>query len=338
MPDPRIKQQLVHLLAAAEALAEAMSAHAVMIVADFPLDWKAVRDYFPSETPLLLACPPKALPAEAKEANQDGNEVTLHGISWVELEDSNLPVHEQVTSAVLESLAHEYVRAGDSVIVLYPAFDSDVIDTLSVVHLEEHLERFTTADLRKLDAHIPLDTVKRVVDLALEIGREGREGKPVGTMFVIGDAATLRKYARPMGMDPFKAVPRKLRNLRDRRIREEVKELAQVDGAFLIDKDGCIIASRQWITAPAEGLSLSKGLGARHWAGAAISKATKALAITVSESTGTVRIFQNGQVVLRLEPLARRTFKWQDSEVETASERGRSRSKEGREGTESRGS
>src|SRR5437667_9055547 len=55
----------------------------------------------------------------------------------------------------------------------------------------------------------------------------------------------------------------------------------------------------------AEGITLSKGLGTRHWAAAAISRKTRAVAIAVSQSSGTVRLFQNGEVVLRIEPLAR---------------------------------
>jgi hypothetical protein len=57
-------------------------------------------------------------------------------------------------------------------------------------------------------------------------------------------------------------------------------------------------------------------LGSRHWAAAAISRATKAVAVTVSQSNGTVRIFQNGEVVLRIEPLHRRPMVWKDFEYE----------------------
>ena len=62
-------------------------------------------------------------------------------------------------------------------------------------------------------------------------------------------------------------------------------------------------------------MTLSKGLGARHWAAAAISRATKAVAVAVSESNGTVRVFQDGEVVLRIEPF-RRPMKWKDLEYE----------------------
>ena len=60
-------------------------------------------------------------------------------------------------------------------------------------------------------------------------------------------------------------------------------------------------------TSPVE-LTMTKGLGSRHFAGAAISKNTKAIAVVVSQSSGTVRIFQNGEVVLRIEPLQRDDF------------------------------
>ena len=50
-------------------------------------------------------------------------------------------------------------------------------------------------------------------------------------------------------------------------------------------------------------------------AAAAITKSTAAVAVVVSESGGTVRIFQNGEVVRRVEPF-RRAMKWKDFDYE----------------------
>jgi diadenylate cyclase len=94
-----------------------------------------------------------------------------------------------------------------------------------------------------------------------------------------------------------------------------VKEIAQLDGAFIVSSEGVIMSACQYISAPAAEITLSKGLGARHWAAAAISRATGAVAITVSESNGTVRLFQNGEVMLRIEPF-RRAMKWKDFEYD----------------------
>src|SRR5262249_11547844 len=95
------------------------------------------------------------------------------------------------------------------------------------------------------------------------------------------------------------------RDIRDRKVREQIKDIAQLDGALIIGRDGVVVAACMYIDAPAEGITLSKGLGARHWAAAAVTRKTKAVAVAVSQSSGTVRIFQNGEVVLRIEPLAR---------------------------------
>jgi DNA integrity scanning protein DisA with diadenylate cyclase activity len=163
-----------------------------------------------------------------------------------------------------------------------------------------------------METKVPLDTLKRVVDLAVEIGRVGREGKPVGTMMVVGDHRRVLKQSQPAGFDPMKGYSRKERNIRDSRVCEGIKEIAQLDGAFIIAADGTVESCCRIIdTAPVE-LTMTTGLGSRHYAGAAISKNTEAIAVVVSESSGTVRIFQNGEVILRIEPM-RRAMKWSDA-------------------------
>ena len=71
-----------------------------------------------------------------------------------------------------------------------------------------------------------------------------------------------------------------------------------MDGAIIVSADGTVEATCRYLDCSAADVTLSKGLGARHWAAAAISRATNAVAITVSQSNGTVRIFQNGETVL----------------------------------------
>jgi len=75
-------------------------------------------------------------------------------------------------------------------------------------------------------------------------------------------------------------------------------------------------AACRYVDSSAADVTLSKGLGARHWAAAAISRATQAVAVTVSQSNGTVRIFQNGEVMLRVEPIHRRPMVWKDFEYQ----------------------
>jgi diadenylate cyclase len=123
------------------------------------------------------------------------------------------------------------------------------------------------------------------------------------------------QHCQPAGFDPVKGYSRAERDLHDPRVREAIKEIAGLDGAFIINAEGIVEKAAQLVDAPYANLTLSKGLGARHWAGAAISKATSALAIVVSQSSGTVRLFQNGEVMLRIEPL-RQAMKWRDFDYE----------------------
>jgi DNA integrity scanning protein DisA with diadenylate cyclase activity len=212
--------------------------------------------------------------------------------------------------ALLEAVRTEQLQTGADVVVLYNGIDvgsdePEPIDSLSVIHLGEHLERLSAQDLRKLDTQVPLETLRAVVDLAAEIGSEGREGQPVGALFVVGDTRKVMSMSRPQNFNPFRGYSRDERDVRDRKVREQIKEIAQLDGAIIIGQDGIAEAACMYIDVVAEGITLSKGLGSRHWAAAAISKKTKAVAVAVSQSSGTVRIFLNGQIVLRIEPLAR---------------------------------
>lgn len=149
----------------------------------------------------------------------------------------------------------------------------------------------------------------------MQIGREGREGKKVGTMFVVGDTRKVLQHCKDSGFDPLKGYSRKGRNLHDARVREDIKEIAQMDGGFIVSADGVVERSRQIIEMLHENLQLSKGLGSRHWAAAAITQRTKAIAIVVSQSSGTVRVFQNGALVLRIEPMEQ-AVKWQEFNYE----------------------
>jgi DNA integrity scanning protein DisA with diadenylate cyclase activity len=240
---------------------------------------------------------------------------TDHGLKKMPLDVAGLPVHERLAQALLECVADEMIAPEAAVVAVYSGFEAGTIDSVSLLKLEEHLGQLTSRDLRNLETKVPLETLKLVVDLAVEIGREGREGKPVGTLFVVGDARKVLQASHAAGFDPVRGYSRSERRLTDPRVREGIKEIAQLDGAFVIGSDGTVEGAARYIDASAENVSVAKGLGARHWAAAAVTRRTKSVAVAVSETSGTVRIFQNGEVVLRIEPF-RRAMKWKDFEYE----------------------
>jgi diadenylate cyclase len=130
-----------------------------------------------------------------------------------------------------------------------------------------------------------------IIELAIEIAREGREGHRIGTIFTIGDAAAVLEHSRSLIMDP----------ITDRNLRGTLKELAQLDGAFVISDEGIVISACRYLDATASDVELPLGLGSRHFAAASISKVTEAIAVVVSESA-LVRIFTGGDLIAEILP------------------------------------
>jgi len=142
---------------------------------------------------------------------------------------------------------------------------------------------------------------EQTIQLAVEIAREGREGRKIGTMFIVGDEEKVLKESRPLILDPLQGHPPELKKISDFNMRETAKELAQLDGAFVISADGIILSAARYINADSTGINLPLGLGARHMAAAAITRASKSVAVVVSE-TSVVRIFDQGKTVAEIIP------------------------------------
>ncbi len=292
--------QTVTLLKAARQLVHSLPADAILLLAESDLNWETVLQHLDG-CRLLVAAEDGPLTTRLK---------THPNLTVLDIDPGPTPTQERMSLALLEAVRSDKLRQGADVIALYNGIDtgddpSEPLDTLSIIHLGEHLERLSAQDLRKLDTQVPLETLRAVVDLAVEIGREGREGHPVGTMFVVGDTRKVLTMARSMNFNPFRGYSAAERDIRHRNVREQIKDIAQLEGAIIVRRDGVAVAAAMRIEAPDKGFTLSKGLGTRHAAAAAISKSTKAIAVTVSQSSGTVRLFQNGEVMLHVEPLAR---------------------------------
>lgn len=309
MTAAKYNDDLRDMVALAVRMAKGNEADALLVMLEEPTDWAKLKKTVGSFELMVASDDAKDVEGAAEA-----------GLQAVVLDRPYDLVHEKLTQTLLESVADDLLSPGADVVALYSGFEAGKLDSISLIHLDEHLRRLTARDLRQLETRVPLDTLKTVVDLSVEIGREGREGKRVGTMFVVGDTRKVLTHSRPTGFDPVKGYQRKERNLSDARVREGIKEIAQMDGAFIVSADGTVDAAARYIDAPAAGITLSKGLGTRHWSAASISRATNAVAVTVSESSGTVRIFENGEVMLRIEPF-RLPMKWRDFEFEPPKEK-----------------
>src|SRR5215210_5142022 len=139
---------------------------------------------------------------------------------------------------------------------------------------------------REVDTRV----LEQTVSLAVEIAREGREGRKIGTLFVVGDSGEVIKRSKPLILDPLHGHPDESKQIENPDMRETIKELAQLDGAFLVSNAGVVLSAARYIDAASDSLDLPLGLGSRHMAGASISRQTNAVAVVVSESS-MVRMF-----------------------------------------------
>ncbi len=79
--------------------------------------------------------------------------------------------------------------------------------------------------------------LEQTVALAVEIAREGREGRKIGTLFVVGDSHKVLKHSKPLILDPLYGHPDERKRIDDPDVRETLKELAQLDGAFVVSDE-----------------------------------------------------------------------------------------------------
>src|SRR5467141_5431437 len=145
------------------------------------------------------------------------------------------------------------------------------------------------------------DVLEALIGLAVEIAREGREGRRVGALFTLGDENAVLARSRPLILDPLLGHPESSRHVTNLNLRGTIKELAQLDGGFVVSHNGIVLSACRYFDAVAEQVDVPLGLGSRHIAAANLSAVTNAVGIVVSESS-VVRLFCPGQLVGEIIP------------------------------------
>jgi diadenylate cyclase len=140
------------------------------------------------------------------------------------------------------------------------------------------------------------EVFEEVYSISIELSREGREGKPIGTTFLVGDAREVLGKSTQLILNPFEGHPLTARNVTSPEVRETIKELSPIDGAFVISGDGVVEAAGRYITIDTSRAAVPKGLGTRHASVAGITQETSALGIVLSQSGGKISLFKDGRI------------------------------------------
>lgn len=204
----------------------------------------------------------------------------------------------QIKVATLVGAAENLIRGGDRIVCLTGIDGSGTIDTVIVLDIGTELEMFSDSAADPLPADVTAAVFERMLTLASELGLEGREGRPVGTLFIVGDCDRVLEQSRQLVINPFQGYPECERNVLDPKLEETIKEFSSLDGAFVIRGDGVILSAARYL-APRGKLEqpLPQGLGTRHEVAAEITVTTSAIALCISQSTGTISIFRRGVLV-----------------------------------------
>ncbi len=217
----------------------------------------------------------------------------------------NLTRHSQIKVAAILALSNRMIKTGDRLVCLSGSPRYGILDSLVVLDIGREFEVFFSKDLT-ITSHMGSPHVfDHILTLVLELAEEGKEGKPLGTIFVLGDHEKVMELSSQMVFNPFAGVPEEKRNILDPGLKEGIREFASIDGAFVIRDDGVILAAGRHIKASTVDEDLPQGLGARHRAAAGITALTNALAIVISESTGDIRIFSGGKIFMEVEKAGR---------------------------------
>lgn len=213
----------------------------------------------------------------------------------------------QIKLSIIMCLTEGIITNSDRVVCLTGSPACGWFDTVMVLDLDKESEVFSTVGISKgLLNNINPEVLETVLCIALELSCEGREGRAVGTTFVLGDNDRVMKLCRPLIMNPFKGYSEESRNILDEAVHETIKEFSLLDGAFIIRDDGVVMGAGLHLDAALEGEGLMPGLGCRHMSAAGITDVTDAVAVTISGSTGIVRIFRKGKILIEIEkPLIR---------------------------------
>jgi len=201
----------------------------------------------------------------------------------------------QLRSAILVALTRNVIAFTDRICCLGGITGSNQFDTLIVVDVEREFQSLlsrTSADL--LPPEVKPEVLERVIAVATELAVEGREGRPVGCLFVVGDTEKVAGLIKPLVLNPFFGYKEEDRNILNPFMDETVKEFSSIDGAFIIRGDGVVESAGSLIQATDTNHNLPSGLGSRHAAAAAISVAADCISLVVSSSTGQVTLFRRG--------------------------------------------
>lgn len=284
------------VLDGAIAMAREADAAAVLLAAPLPAEADYLRRRLNGERRVIVAIHARSGDGE------DAASGALPSESVVRLPRLRLRRRGRAKIALLEGIAAGLVRPGERLVVVSgDSVDGRCeLDTAAVVELAPGVdgEGPPPLDLRRRE--LDPAAFDAVLGLCVRLGHDGKEGQSVGLLVTLGDHRAVLASSRPLVLNPFAGHPEEARNILHSPARRALREFSGMDGAFVVRADGVVVAGGRHLHAVAPRTAVPAGLGTRHRAAAGITEETDAIAFAVSQTSGDVRVFSRGAVVLSI--------------------------------------
>lgn len=215
---------------------------------------------------------------------------------FVELPINFANITQRVRYGVTGAIDQGWIDTEESLLCATQLFNGTV-DTL--IHIQGAQANNSNTYNLIVRSRADHTVIGKAIRLALDLGKKGQKGGPVGALFVVGHAGQVMQKSRSLSYNPFE---RSHVHLGDPIIDIMVREFSELDGAFIISDTGKIVSCYRYLESAIDTIDIPKGLGTRHNAAAAITQETEAVTIVLSESDGLVRAFKQGKLSLELDP------------------------------------
>lgn len=294
MPDGKFDREFLRNALALTARSEV---DRLLLVSDHPLSPNEIRGR-PIKRKLVYAVTNEALASQLKARKYTAVVIPPYEYTRV----------EKIKVAMVACQSAGLVRDGHTILAVAGPGQDRVMDTIIKVTIgsNEDPDEKIRLDALGLPPEFSSQVVDSLIHTAMDIGAEGYEGHAVGTIIVVGDATAVMEKSRQLILNPFQGISEAERNALDPPIRDAIKTFAALDGAFVVRENGVVLSAGRYLLTMSRDVKLPMGLGARHSAAASITSESKAIAVTVSQTTGTVRVFKQGEIVLELRQRVRR--------------------------------
>jgi diadenylate cyclase len=278
------------ILEAACHVASELKAKAVVVYSSLASELPACMGADSSYKIVLVAKENEVIPAELSA-----------GATILTIPNVNLSRIGQIKIAVIKGIAIGLFKKGDKLVCLSGVPRFGYVDSMFVLDVGKEFEFLTSENITDITKAVYPEVFGAVLNISLDLAAQGREGRKVGTTFILGDHEKVLQFSRQMIINPFMGYTEEERNILNPELKETIKEFSAIDGAFIVKDDGVIVTAGRHLNAALESREFPQGLGSRHIAAAGITSITDAVAVVLSESTGNIVVFKNGKIFVCIE-------------------------------------